>query len=1686
MRAASAGFAYGMTPSDIARSNGRMSPVADRLMSSALLTVLRQADGTTLYRVTHQDGPPMLLAVCAGGRFQSISQRRLNHAYSFRNRLDPEVATVPLELIRHGGQPAMLLTDPGGTPLHESIGQPFPLVSLLGIAIGIARALGDMHLRGIVHKDLRPCNLLVDESERVFLTGFGGASLISREQLHAETVFEMTDSLAYMSPEQTGRMNRSLDTRSDLYSLGVTLYEMATGKLPFQASDPMGWVHCHIAQEAVAPAAMVPGLPPVVSDIVMRLLRKPADDRYQTAAGLEADLRRCLDGLASDGTTIGNFALGSTDVPDRLLVVEQLYGREAEISELLAAYRNVATTGRTEMVLVSGYSGIGKSAVVNELRKVLVAQHAPFAAGKLEQHKRDIPYATIAQALRSLIANLLGLDREAIASWRIRLLEAVRQHGQIVVGLVPEIEHVIGRQPALADASATESSLRFLQTIQRTFAVFGSADRPLVLFIDDLQWLDTATLELLAALATGPDSRHLLLVGAYRSNEVDAQHPLTATLAMLRKTGMPMHELVLQPLSGSDLEALVAKTLRGETAESAALAALVWDKTRGNPFFANQFLTALGDERLVWFDRASLRWQWDLVRIGRLNYSDNVADLMAQKLSRLSVADRNILMLLAGIGASATVQMLSRVSGAAAPEIHAQFSSARQAGLVTHGAGSYRFMHDRIQEAAYDLLPAPERASMHLRIGRSMYPGTAGCADEAQIFEAVNQFARCIDLLLPEERLRVAALYLAAARRAMTEVAYAAALSYAIGAARLLPSDAWRTEYRLSFDIDRVRAECEFLTGSPQDAATRLCLLGARAANLVDKASVTWLLVTVCLALDRSAQAIDVCLSFLQEVDTPWPVHPSREEVAREHALLVERLAGRPVESLLDLPTMVDPLRRAIVDVLAAVLPPAFFSDENLVCLVLCRMANLSLEYGNTDASPLAYAYLGMMVGPYFGDYATAFRLGKLGLDLVEKTPFTRYRARVYMCFSHHVIPWAKDIRSGHPLLRRAFQVSCETGDVTYAGFSSCCLVTSLLGAGEPLDRVRLEARERLDFVVDAKFGLIVDIITAQQQLVASLQGTTCRLGSFDDATFDEFGFEQHFASNRSLDIAACWYWIRKAQARFLAGEIAEAHHAISNAAPLTWTSKGHFELAEYHFYSGLIGAARGQSASLRFHRKQIDIWARHCPENFLCRSSLLRAEDARLQGDSAQAMRQYEIAVASARASAFPHVEAMALELSAKFHFSQGMHSISNALLRSARQAYERWGATGKVAALDRDHDCLRDEFGPDRPNGKAGIDRVASTVDVETLLRTSQAVASEKGLDNLMRTLMTIALEHAGADRGLLVLPQGDRLRIEASACTGQRGVGVIVRSEPATADELPLSLLHYAIRSKAHVLIDDARKPGPFSGDPYFSKSRARSVLCLPLVKQGELIGLLYLENTLAERIFTPERVAILTLLASTAATSMENASLGEKESLLQEVHHRVKNNLQLISSLLNLQASRIADPAVAELFADSRNRVRSMALVHENLYRAGNFARVPMAAHIGNLCTQLARAYGTDERKVQLTSTVQDIQLGLSRAVSCGLIVNELVSNALKHAFPGERSGEIRIALHTTAAGRHVLSVADDGVGLPSDIDVSQADSLGLQLVDDLTQQIHGELVVDRHRGTRFTVTFDAEAQTRTAP
>jgi hypothetical protein len=612
---------------------------------------------------------------------------RLEHKLSLREDLDSEWAVRPIALTRHRGLTTLLLEDPGGDLLVQSIGRPWELAPFLRTAIALARALGQLHERGFVHRDVKPANVLVDiAAGRAWLSGFGIASRLSRERRSPEPLGVISGTLAYMAPEQTGRMNRSVDSRSDLYSYGVTLYEMLTGVLPFEASDPMGWVHCHIAKQPPPVGQRAPGVPQQVAAIVEKLLAKSAEDRYQTAAGIEFDLRLCLEAWESH-RTIDSFPLQSHDASDRLLVTERLYGREAEIETLLASFERVVRLGTTQLVLVSGYSGVGKSAAVSELHKVLAPSRGQFAFGKADHYKRDIPYATLAQAFQGLVRQLLGKDDREVSHWRASLLQALGGNGQLIVSLIPELALIIGDSPPVPDLAPKDAQGRFQLVFREFVGVFARAEHPLALFLDDLQWLDTATLDLLEHLVTHPDVRHLLLIGAYRDNEVGPSHPLVRTLASIRKAGPPIQEIVLAPLTPNDLAQLVSDSLHCETASAYPLAQVVHEKTDGNPFFAIQFLLALADERLLAFDHDRALWTWDLPGIGAKENTDNVLDLMTAKMRRLAKPTQRALGEFAYLGSAAEVDTLTLVLGGSQEEIHWALWDAARAGLVCRVEG---------------------------------------------------------------------------------------------------------------------------------------------------------------------------------------------------------------------------------------------------------------------------------------------------------------------------------------------------------------------------------------------------------------------------------------------------------------------------------------------------------------------------------------------------------------------------------------------------------------------------------------------------------------------------------------------------------------------------------------------------------------------------------------------------------------------------------------------------------------------------------------------------------------------------------------------------------------------------------------------------------------------------------------
>ena len=1458
-------------------------------LSGYVLKPLREDADFALYRGRQHGSPSTVLAIAVSAKQPSPQNlQRLEHEYSLAAGLDSGWAAKPLALTRHEGKTVLILTDPGGEPLDQVLErnkkQPFDLTRFLRIAIGSTKAIGHVHRRGLIHKDIKPANVLVEDNGSAWLTGFGIASQLPREHQSPVPLEIIAGTLAYMAPEQTGRMNRSIDARSDLYSLGVTLYQMLTGALPFAADDPLGWVHCHIAREPVSPAERAV-VPEPLSSLTMKLLAKNAEERYQTASGLEADLRRCLAQWQSDGR-IDTFPLGAHDASDRLLIPEKLYGREGEIDLLLAAFDRVVTHGTPELVLVSGYSGIGKSSVVNELHKVLVAPRGLFASGKFDQYKRDIPYATLAQAFQALVRQILVKSEGEVSQWRRAILEAVGPNGQLIVNLIPEVEFIIGKQQSVPDLPQQDAQNRFQLVFRRFLGTFARPEHPLALFLDDLQWLDAASLGFLEYLLTHSDVQHLLLVGAYRDNEVNSSHPLMRTLGAIRKAGARIEEIVLTPLTLEDVNRLVADAMRCERDTAYPLAQLLHQKTGGNPFFAIQFLTALAEEELLLFDSTTRAWQWEMKRIRAKGYTDNVVDLMVGKLKRLANMTQDALKQLACLGNVVEFATLALVQGKSEEEIHTGLWEAARVGLVLQRDGSYAFLHDRVQEAAYALIPESERAAEHLRIGRVLMSRTPAHDIAEKIFEIVNQLDRGTALIsLQEERERVAELNLIAGKRAKTSTAYASALNYLIAGRALVAKDSWEQRYNLTFPLEYCRAECELLTADLAAAEGRLTELSVRARNLVDIAAVACLRLTLYTTLDRSDRGVEVCLEYQRRGGVHWQPHPTHDEVRQEYERIWQQLGSRSIEELIDLPLMNDPVSRASLDVLTEVVTPALFTDENLLALVLCRMVNLSLEYGNSDGSCFAYVWLGMILGPHFGDYGAGFRFGRLGYELVEKRGLRRYQARAYMSFGNLVMPWTKHVKTGRELVRRAFDAAAKIGDLTFAAYSCNNINTNLLASGDPLGEVQREAEKGLEFARKARFGLVIDIITAQLGLIRTLRGLTPEFGSLNDERFDESQFEHHLQSDPRLALPECWYWIRKLQARVYANDCASALDAVSKAQKLLWTSPSFFEMAEYHFYGALARAAQHDAASiserrqhseaLSAHHEQLQVWAENCPENFTNRAALVAAEMARLEGRGMDAMQLYEQAIESAREGGFVQNEALANEVAARFYLGLGMETIAYAYLRNARNCYERWGALGKVKQLDTLHSDFNQERAPSF--SAATIGTPVRELDVETVIKASQAVSSEIVLDKLIERLMRIAVEHAGAERGLLILLRSEEPQIEAQAATRHGRVDITVRQMAVTSSDLPQSALHYVLRTGERVVLDDALVPNLCSEDEYVRQRRPRSVLCLPIVKQTKLAGALYLENNLTPRAFTSDRVAVLELLASQAAISLENARL-----------------------------------------------------------------------------------------------------------------------------------------------------------------------------------------------------------------
>lgn len=1389
---------------------------------------------------------------------------------------------------------------------------------ILEHAIQITSALSNLHRTGSLHLDIRPAHIEADpETGAVTLKGLtsttgADAGLSDEPKINAP-------SLPYIAPERTGRLDRPVDHRADLYSLGVTLYELLAGKMPFDAEDAPGWVHCHVARAPTPLYEAAPDVPRVVADIVMKLLAKAPEDRYQTAVGLEADLRQCVERLAAHGA-MEPFPLGNSDIPDRLQLPSKLYGRDTERTTLLEAFERVVATGVAELVLVTGYSGIGKTSLVREVQAPIVRERGAFISGKFEQLQRDIPYRTIAQAFGELVRQMLSESTESLAGWKRRLEAALGHNGRLITDIVPQLALIIGEQPPVPPLPSSEAQNRFYQVFQAFLGAVARKKHPLVLFVDDLQWADPASLRLLRRAIASPEARHLLVIGAYRDNEVSPSHPLVEVVQQIREAGAHISTIHLGPLQPEYLNELVKDTFHCNAQYAEPLTRILAEKTGGNPFFVGQFLTELYRERLVWVDKVSCAWRWDIEAIEAQNLTDNVVDLVLMRLRRLGVEVQQVVTLAACLGSRVDAEVLSALHGKTPEETHADIAPAIREGLVARRSRAYKFLHDRVQQAAYLLIPAERRAEMHLRVGRLLLARTSEQALDERLFEITNQLDIGAALITdPEERRRVADLDLRAGRKARASGAYGSAVSYLTAGAALLGEDAWAiADGAVAFALNLELAECACLNGELERAEKLAEALHDRAKTSLDRAAVYRVRMQVHLVRSEHAQCIEVGLKCLAELGVELPSQPSSDDALVEIKRLREVLRDRSAEEILNQPRMTDPVSFAIMSAISVVYPSTFYVSPNLNDLLVCRMVDLSLSLGTTDSTGLGFTSLAKSLCVRLDAYAEGDRIGKLGCDLVDKWNSITYKPEVCNVYASAISIWNRHFSTYVDYSRLGVRAANESGNVTWGSFNHLQLLLALLERGDPLDEAYNASVAALDYAVKGKIFFVTDVMTCLQRLVQALRGMTDHVGTLNGEGFDEQAFEEHLAKAGYPGVRLV-YQLVKLQSRFMGGDIEVAAAAALAAGNDAAGGTGMILSADYHYWASLALTAHLLSATadvqseyrkaVDAHAEQLGKWAESCPDNFAGRHALVSAEIARIEDRHLDAAALYDKAIMAFRQSGFAHQEAIASELAARFYLDRGYTGLPGLYLREAVDAYARWGASAKVRQLEQRYALLLDQE-QRRSAGRGVMKMAAEAVEAQAAMKVSRSLSSDMTPAEMMGTLMRLVVEHEGAERCCLILI-GDGLRLVGEGIVGREGIDVRVfdQSTAPQATRVPISLLNYVQRTRERVLISDAKDLGAFVTDEYLARERPKSVLCLPLMKSpGEVGGLLYLENRLVHGAFILRRLSLLEFLA---ALSLQNTvlrdELAQGQAKLDRTEEALRRSEQALRDLIESPSS-----------------------------------------------------------------------------------------------------------------------------------------------------------------------------------
>jgi histidine kinase len=1378
------------------------------------------------------------------------------------------------------------------------------MVDFLHIAIAIADALSQIHRHNIIHKDVSPFNILVNLQQRtVCIIDFAIATNLDLKPHYVGNPEHLEGTLAFNSPEQTGRMNRIVDYRTDLYSLGVTMYEMLAGKVPFTLKDAMELVHAHIAQIPKPLHLVNPNVPVQISDIISRLLSKNAEDRYQSAHGLRHDLQKCLDDLLQTGT-VSAFPLGENDFSGKLNLPQKLYGREKEIETIISAFDKCADGGAT-LLLVEGYSGTGKSALVHEVHKPITARRGYFISGKFDQFQRAIPYYAIIEAFKELINIFLTENEEKLNTLSIAIKNVLGEEGKVLTDILPNLEYIIGPQPALPDVGGAEMQNRFNYVFRKFVNALCTAQHPLVLFIDDLQWADSASLNLLHVLMTDARRGYLLCIGAYRDNEVSVSHPAIITIDQIHDDGADVQTISIGNLSEENVHDLISDTVSAPKEKTEPFTKLVYAKTRGNAFFVTQFMKSVYEDRLLEFDFQRSAWQWDIDKIQEKNITDNVVDLMTEKILRLSLLAQQAMKTGACIGSSFTYDMLAVVMQQDELQLKsALYEGLKEGLLVPNGGSRIKFSHDRIQQAVYSLIPDDQKSEVHLNIGKLLLKNIPEDKREEHLFDIVNQLNAGINLLHGEkERQELAQLNLNAGRKAKKNSAFQPSFEYLSRGIELLQRDPWESQYELCLMLYSEACEAAYLNAEFEKMELLFGQIIANAHTILEKVKPYEIRILALKAQNKLHDAIRTGLEVLEQLGEKFPKKPNMLHVAKGLIGTMASLRNKDSNYLMNLPVMGNKEKIAAMRIIADITSSVYWGMPNLLPLIVFRMVSISLKYGNTEVSCFAYGSYGVINCGVLGFMKRGNEYGKLSLGLIDKLNAKEWKAQIYVAPYALTFHWRNHVRTTLHPLQESFQIGLETGLIEFACVNTNIYCIHSLLCGKPLERTEEEtgaySRSYYQFKQETNYNYNEVYRQAMLNFMGRSEVPWVLTG---DAYNEEKMLQQNI--ERKDKTGTFFIHFLKSMLGTHFHESAKAKYHAEEAEKLLDAVLGKFEIPNLHFYHGLAALALIELAPA--DRNKLITKAKKCrailkklskdaPMNFQHKADLIEAELLRVSGNFSEARMWYDKAISGASEQEFIHEEALAYELAGRFYVAQNSKDLAEYYIKAAYNTYREWGAEGKLRHLDQNFPKYIS--GVNREDNSISGSSLATTstsmvhgsvLDMSTVLKASTTISGEVVLSKLLSLLMQIVVENAGAQRGVLLLEHEGELFVEALFDTGDVEA-VVLQHLPATNSSLLAeSVVKFVKRTHENIVIQDAAIDTRYKNDEYLKNTKQQSVLCLPIINQGKFIGILYLENNLTAGAFTQNRVNLLSLLSGQIAVSIDNAML--YNNLEQKVQER----------------------------------------------------------------------------------------------------------------------------------------------------------------------------------------------------